>query len=239
MKLAERYPRVPLPMGIAVLIAMHFAIASLYTTRWSWDQATLMAGADQFILFGSAYSMVAACALLLASTVIWLRARDFGIAAFFRNRDVQVLGLLSLAILATPSSIRAANYQWPLGYLPERMSLTVAVMACAVMARSPVARWQAASCWILLAAYGMLLYGDTGVFNRLEDAVAAKVSGFKPGQCVIIAAGIPDTRANQLGHMVVSARLHRPLFQLRELRTLHSAIPFESYRQESCGNTGL
>jgi hypothetical protein len=202
MKLAERYPRVPLPVGIAALIAMHFAIASLYATRWSWDQTTLMTGADQFILFGSAYSMVAASALLLAGTVIWLRARHFGIAALFRSPDVQVLGLLSLAILAMPSAILAPDYRWPLGYLPERMSLTVAVMACVVMARGPVARWQVATCWILLAAYGMLLYGDTGAFNRLEDAVVAKISGFKPGQCVIIAAGVPDTRANQLDHMV-------------------------------------
>ncbi len=202
MKLAERYPSVPLPMGIAALLVMHFGIASLYATRWSWDHIELMTGADQFILFGSAYSMVAACAQLLAGTVIWLRARHFGIAAFFRSPDAQVLGLLSLAILAMPSAIRASDYRWPLGYLPERMSLTVAVMACAVMARAPVARWQAASCWILLAAYGTLLYGDTGALNRLEDAVTAKVSGFKPGQCVVIAAGIPDTRANQLDHMV-------------------------------------
>jgi len=202
MKLAERYPRVLFPLGIAGLIAMHFAFAILYATRWSWDQTTLMAGVDQFILFGSAYSMVALCALILAGTVIWLRARDFGVAAFFRSRDVQVLGLLSLAILAMPSSIRGPNYRWLLGYLPERMSLTVGVMACVVMARAPVARWQATSCWILLAAYGILLYSDTGEFNRLEDAVAAKVSGFKPGQCVIIAAGVPDTRANQLDHMV-------------------------------------
>jgi hypothetical protein len=184
MKLAERYPRVALPMGIAALIAMHFAIASLYATRWSWDQTTLMTGADQFILFGSAYSMVAVCAVFLASTVIWLRARHFGIAALFGSPDVQVLGLLWLAILAMPSAIWVSDYRWPLGYLPERMSLTVAVMACVVMARGPVARWQAATCWILLAVYGMLLYGDTGVFNRLEDAAAAKVSGFKPGQCV-------------------------------------------------------
>jgi hypothetical protein len=202
MKLAERYPRVLFPMGIAVLIAMHFAIASLYPISWSWDQATLMTGADQFILFGSVYSMEAACVLLLASTVIWLRARHFGIAALFGSPDVQVLGLLSLAILAMPSAIKVSDHQWPLGYLPERMSLTAAVMACAVMARGPVARWQAASCWILLAAYGKLFYGDTGVFNRLEDAVTTKVSGLKPGQRVIVAAGVPDTRANLLDHMV-------------------------------------
>jgi hypothetical protein len=202
MKLAERYPRVPLPMGIAALVGMHFAIASLHATRWSWDQATLMTGVDQFILFGSAYSMVAACALLLASTVIWMRARHLGIAALFRSPDVQVLGLLSLAILAMPSAIRVSSSQWPLGYLPERMSLTVAVMACVVLARGPVARWQAASCWILLVAYGTLLYRDTNVFNRLEDAVSARVSLLKPEQRVVIAAALPDMRVNMLAHMV-------------------------------------
>ena len=73
---------------------------------------------------------------------------------------------------------------------------------CVVMARGPVARWQAASCWVLLAAYGTLLYGDTGAFNRLESAVAATVSGLRPGQRVIIAVALSDTRANQLNHMV-------------------------------------
>ena len=201
-KLAGHYPRVLFPMGTAALIAMHFAIAGLYPTRWSWDQTTLMTGADQLIPFGSAYTMVALCALLLATTVIWLRARHFGMAALFSSPDVQVLGLLSIAILAMPAAIWISDHRWPLGYLPERMSLTVAVMACVVLARGPVARWQAASCWILLAAYGMLLYGDTGVFNRLEDTVAAKVSGLNSGQRVIVAVSAPDTRANQLNHMV-------------------------------------
>jgi hypothetical protein len=108
-------------------------------------------------------------------------------------------------------------------------------MACVVMARAPVARWQATSCWILLAAYGILLYSDTGEFNRLEDAVAAKVSGFKPGQCVIIAAGVPDTRHSAGSHG--GPCLHWALFQLLQLQTVHVRLPFESYRQESCGNT--
>jgi hypothetical protein len=209
MKLAGHYPRVLFPMATAALIAMHFAIASLYPTRWSWDQATLMTGADQFILFSSAYSILAVCVLLLASTVIWLRVRHVGMAAFFSSPEVQVLGLLSLAILAMPSALRLSDQRWPLGYLPERMSLTVAVMACVVMARGPVARWQAASCWVLLAVYGMLLYGDTGVFNRLEGAVAAKVSGFRPGQRVIMAIAVQNTRANQLDHMVDRACVYR------------------------------
>ena len=65
-----------------------------------------MTGADQFILFSSTYSMVAVCALFLASTVICLLVRRVGIAAFFSSPDVQVLGLLSLAILAMPSALR-------------------------------------------------------------------------------------------------------------------------------------
>ena len=202
IKLARHYPGVLFPIATAALIAMHFAIANLYPTRWSWAQATLMTGVDQFILFSSAYSILALCVLLLAITVIWLRVRHVGVAVFFSSPDVQVLGLLSLAILAMPSALRLPDHRWPLGYLPERMSLTVAVMACVVMARGPVARWQAASCWVLLTVYGMLLYGDTGVFNRLESAVAAKVSEFRPGQRVIMALAEQDTRANQLDHMV-------------------------------------
>jgi hypothetical protein len=202
MKLAGRYPRVLVPMGIAALIAVHFVIAGLYPISWSWDQTALMTGADQFILFGSAYRTVASCALFLAGTVIWSHVRWFGIVPLSRSPEMQVLGLLSVTILAMPAAIWVPNHRWPLGYLPERMSLTVAVMACVVMARGPVARWQAASWWILLAAYGMLLYGDTGALNRLEDAVAAKVSRLNPGQRVVIAAGIPEMRVNMLAHMV-------------------------------------
>jgi hypothetical protein len=202
LKLAQRYPCAMFPVGVSVLVAIHFGIASRYPTRWSWDQIALMTGADQLILFGSAYAMVALCALLLAITVIWRRVRKFGIASLFRSPEMQVFGLLSITILAMPAAIRISSSRWPLGYLPERMSLTAAVMACVVMARGPVARLQAASCWILLAAYGILLYGDTSGFNRLEDAVTAKVSLLKPGQSVVIAGGIPDMRVNMLAHMV-------------------------------------
>jgi hypothetical protein len=136
MKLAESYPRVLFPVGIAGIVAMHFAIASLYSIRWSWSQTEDMTGTDQFVLFGSAYTTVAVCALLLAGTVIWLRVRRFGIAPLFRSPETQVLGLLSLTILGMPALVRVSSYQWPLGYLPQRMSLTVAVMACVVMARA-------------------------------------------------------------------------------------------------------
>jgi hypothetical protein len=122
---------------------------------------------------------------------------------------VQVLGLLSVAILAMPAAIRVPSFQWLLGYLPERLSLTVAVMACVVLARGPVARWQARSCWILLVAYGTLLYRDTNVFNRLEDAVSARVSLLKPKQRVVIAADLPDMRVNMLAHMVDRACIGR------------------------------
>jgi hypothetical protein len=55
----------------------------------------------------------------------------------------------------------------------------------------------------------MLIYRDTSVFNRLEDAVTAKVSGFKSGQRVIIAAGVTDMRINMLAQMVDRACIGR------------------------------
>jgi hypothetical protein len=168
-----------------------------------------MTGADQFIVFGFPYRMVAAAALVLALTIVWLPARRRALPALLKSPETQVLGLLSLAILIMPDSIQVPEYRVPLGYLIQRMSLTVGIMACVVLARGPVVRWQAASWWIVMAVYGTMLYADTGKFNRLEDSVTAQLSAIDAGQRVIAAAGNPDMRINLLTHMIDRACIER------------------------------
>jgi hypothetical protein len=53
-----------------------------------------------------------------------------------------------------------------------------------------------------MAAFGILLYRDTGRVNRLEDAVTAEVSALKPGQRVIFASAMPVWRVDLLVHIV-------------------------------------
>jgi len=192
MRLAERFPRAFFPAGAAALVAMHFVITTHYRNSWGWDQRGLISGTDQFALFGPAYRTVATCALVLAFPIVWLRSRRFGAATLIGSPESQVLGLLALAVLVIPSGIALGDYQVPLEFLPQRLSLTVALVACVVMAGGPVARWQAAGCWILMAAYGIVLY----------DAVTAKVSALKPGQRVIVASAMPVWRVDLLTHIV-------------------------------------
>ncbi len=202
IRLAAAYPYWFFPAGLVTLTLLHFAVVSWIPVRWSWRQRLFMTGADQLIPFGMPYLLIAFGTLALVTTMLAKQSKARGFLEWLRNPQLQVLVLLSVSILAMPSAVMIADYRMPLDFMPQRMSLTVALMACAIASAAPAARWQQGCFWILMITYGTLLYRDTDRFNRIEDTVMAATSRLESEPRVVIAAAVPQMRINLFTHMV-------------------------------------
>ena len=216
LHLAWRVPqvwRILVPVGgVAGLAIVSTVIMSRFPYRWSFSQLASLdgysgiTGVDQVWLFDSKYLIVTA-ALLIIFVKLFLERFDRG--NFLRDPLAQVWILHMVAFMLMPSAIQLPQYQHVLAYIPQRISLFIAVSFGLMVGKAAYGRGITRLSGLAAATFFMFLYVDYGAFNKAEDEVTALVSELPPGQRVVAAITDSDARLNALIHVVDRACIGR------------------------------
>lgn len=207
-RLAPRLRPVLLLGAIAALASASFVVARSFPTRWSAAQWLLSSGADQLRVYDGKYD-----ALAWALVVVWLVligqqiARE-GALRVASRLELALFALCAAAIVSVPGTILLPGYGHALVYIAQRMSLTAAVLACALVAPARPGLSSAAFAAIALVFFAFL-YRDERLLNEFEDRLDAVVAQVPEQQRVILGVRDPTLRVNALAHMIDRACIGR------------------------------
>ncbi|MFZ3210388.1 MAG: hypothetical protein WA188_02650 [Terriglobales bacterium] len=144
-----------------------------------------LGGADQFVVFRKAYLWVALAVVLLAAATIALGVlRDRREALQRGAAWVQLYVVVALAVGLAPGGIFHPKLGM-MGYLPDRVSIYAAVLACCLLALARPTKWQAAAFSAVAIVFFSLLYADTAALDQLETRMEQVVAPMRPGQRVL------------------------------------------------------
>jgi hypothetical protein len=148
----------------------------------------LLTGADQLILFGRRYELLALATLLFGVTClvsdVWRRKQEPGYWPQFEI-PLHLCVIVELAVLSLPSTIYLGEYSAPLAFLVQRLTSISAILLCGMLALIRPRKWHAIGFGVAAAVFFSFLYQDTATLNRMENQVQQMVSQLPPGSRVL------------------------------------------------------
>jgi len=186
-----------------VLLALAGAIlAALFTTRRGPDQVTSLTGADQVWIYGKVYIAVA-MALFTVWAACFMRVLDArGLQRILWDVRFQLCALSAAWLVLMPGGVLLPLYHTSLDFLPERMSLPVAVLFCGLLASVRLPRPLVGAMAAIAVVFFGLSYRDERALNQIETQMARAVAQLPPGRRVVSALGIPQSRVKSLVHVI-------------------------------------
>lgn len=207
-RLPSRHRPSALLAAIALLGLASALLPRVLASTWTAGQAALVTGGDQLRVFDTKYDVLA-WALIAVWMLLFVKGvLSLGLRSACSRLELQLFILCAAGVLMVPGMILPPGYGHALAYIAERMSLTAAVMACAVVA-SPRAGTAGAAFALLAVVFFAFLYRDERILNRFEDRLDAIVERLPPEQRVILGVSDPTLRVNVLAHMIDRACIGR------------------------------
>ncbi len=200
IRLAVTLGSLTLVAGLRPIIARHFPV--LFQSPWSGERIIRMSGVDQAWVYGPEYIIVAVGILLVWLLCLHRLLDRTSLLRLAQGVPFQLWLLHAFGVLLIPVAIMPPGSRTPLEFLPERMSLTVALPLAAFLFRSDPGRIVKGLSIVICALFFALLWRDTGRFNAIEDRVTALVTPVPPGQRVIGPLCLSGSRINALLHTV-------------------------------------
>ena len=197
--------RLLLPMlGIVGLMAAQQVLLARFPGRWSWsDIASLkgltgLLGVDQAWIYDEKYLVVAA-AMSLCLMILFMESADD--MDFIEQPYLQLWILHLAAFVLLPSAIQLPQYQHVLAYIPERISLLVAIVFLILVGKANYGRGITRLSGVVAVAFFLFLYLDSMALNRAETEITRVVSEAPEGSRVIASIIDDGARVNGLGHV--------------------------------------
>jgi len=187
-------------LGVAALVIVRYVLTTRYPYSWSIDQLTFITGANQIALFGLKYVPLLACLLLIWAMLLRDVIKRLGAAHFFASIPFQLWVLNAAAVGLIPDQVLLPGFGRPLGYIAERLSLSAALMMCAVLAAAPMSRATRGALASVAILFFALLYIDDRELNKLEDRMDLAVNQLPRGQRVVSFLGDQSLRSLCLYH---------------------------------------
>jgi hypothetical protein len=207
--LPPRRRLIPLGLCVVVLWATRYVLMSRFLCSWSRSQTLLVSGADQLLVFGLKY-LYTIVPLLLVSILLFIRLiKTCGWTELPLTLPFQLWVLSAAAVVLLPNEVHFPAYAAAFGYIANRLSLPVGIMACALLAQVPLRMYEKIAMVMIAAAFSAMLYGDTRELNRWEDSVDAQIAQLPPGQRVISALPVLSFPVDPLAHMLDRACVGR------------------------------
>jgi hypothetical protein len=183
-------------LGLAALVAARYIFTHRYSYTWSMAQLTFVTGANQIALFGLKYVPAFAGLLLIWTILLRRLIKLHGLPQLVSSVPFQLWLLNAAAVLLIPGRVLFPQFGRPLGYIAERLSLSAAVMLCAVLAAAPTTRLLRVALVSVAVVFFALLYTDQRDLNRMEDRLDITLARLPPGERVISA--LPDQSLRSL-----------------------------------------
>ena len=176
-----------------------------YGINWRSGPWTFLDGFDQLLVYGRQYLVPAYLFRILvftciAAEVVQRRKTPRWWSSFLLPAQLYCLTVLAAALL--PTGVRFPRYGAPLELLTERLTLVSAVLICCLIGAARPRKWFTFGFAIIAAIYFFQIYNDTGIYNRMENQIAALVRTIQPGDRVLATFRMfPGARMGLL-HMV-------------------------------------
>jgi hypothetical protein len=194
---------------LGVMVAGHFALRHLFPMRWSPTQFGNSLGLEQVWVFDVKYAVLPLGLLGIATLLLARLLRRYGARQVVSGIPFQVCLLSAAGVALLPGAIRLPGAAAVLAYIPERMSLAVAVSACALLAAAPLRRADRHALLVLALVFFAFLYRDERKINGLEERVQNAVSALPAGSRVVMPVADSAIRANPWWHILDRACLGR------------------------------
>lgn len=171
-------------LSLGLIAVLRQLLNTRYQTVWFPRQLLFVSGADQVWVFGRQYFLIALLLVLLGSAVLLYRrgAWTLGLPGIV----LQIYLLTAAGIALLPEGILIPNQPQPgITFIPHRMSLFAAVLACALIAAAKPKKWQKAGFAVLAALYFCFLGVDAYAIGRIETRIENLVSTLPANRRVI------------------------------------------------------
>lgn len=172
----------------AFLFAAHIYFPHHYVVDHGARPFYCFNGADQLVLFGERYRVLARALLAFALVSITVdlirRRRESGFLKYY-SIPIQLYVLAMFSVLVLPDAIHFPPPTATIALLTERFTSITAVIGCCVLGGMQPRKWHFAAAAAIAAVFFAFLYRDTAIVNRMEAQVARLVTKLPPNQRVL------------------------------------------------------
>ena len=189
-RLSRRGSLILLAATLGFLLVTEAAIMTLFPRRWFYDPVVTpqrvlrLIGAEQFWLWGDKYLIIVVGILLIWAVLFLERLSKRGMMT---DRIVHLWCLNVTAILLLPYAILLPGYRSALQYAPQRVSLFVAFLFCAMVGGGRNRRGLIGLSAVLAAAYFAFVYMDCKALNGVQARIAQLLNALPSGGRVVVA----------------------------------------------------
>jgi hypothetical protein len=184
----HRYQWVLCFAAAAFLFAVHIGIWHHYIVDHGARPFYSFNGADQLVLFGERYRVLARALLAFALVSIAIdlirRRRESGFLKYY-SIPIQLYILAMFSVLVLPDAIHFPPPTATIALLTERFTSITAVIGCCVLGAIQPRKWHFAVGAAIAAVFFTFLYRDTTIVNRMEAQIVELVGKLPPNQRVL------------------------------------------------------
>ncbi|HXX43433.1 MAG TPA: hypothetical protein VEJ38_01800 [Candidatus Acidoferrales bacterium] len=178
----------PLLFAMTTLFALHLFFSRRYIITPGTPPFFSFNGADQLVLFGERYRMLARALLIFAIVSLCADAfrrrheqglwRDYAV-------PLQLYAMVWVAVFWLPEGVQFPPPKVGIALLTERLTSVSAVLGCCLLGAMRPRKWHLAASAAIAAIFFIFDYQDTAVVNRMEAQAVHLVSTLPPNQRVM------------------------------------------------------
>lgn len=171
-------------LGLLALVELHFCLSRLKTQAGLGYRGLLMTGADQLLVFGAHYKLIAEVVLGFGSLCFCIAAvQDAKELASLRKlwTPLTLWALLLMTAVILPAAIWLPQYVAPVSSMSTRLTSVTAVVGLCVLGSVRPRSWILIGLAVCAAIFFGLQYRDTGVLSGMEQQVEILVGGLPYG----------------------------------------------------------
>ncbi len=187
----------------AVLWAIHYELGHFFSIEAPPKPFYSFNGADQLVLFGERYRVIARLVLgfaLLALALDFIQRRRQALRNYALPLQLYLLLGLSAALL--PQAVDMPDPMATLALLTERLTCVSAVVGCCLLGAMSPRKWHLAALAAIAAVFFVFLYQDTARVNRMQAAVDRLVDTLPPNQRVMATILPPSGSRILVQHLI-------------------------------------
>jgi hypothetical protein len=186
--------------GVAAIYAARRFFMLHYAHRWSPAQAMGITGADQVLIFGPKYFVVAVALLVIWSYLFLKQLDRKGAIRTILGIPFQLFVFIAATVWLLPGAVMLPGFNHALDYINDRMSLAAGITFLALIAGVRPAPWERRALAATLGIYFTFLYVDQRAQNRIEDLMEQTVAQLPPASRVINGLCDNSSRIHPVAH---------------------------------------